>query len=356
MKYALIGCGRISHKHIGAALNNGLEIVALCDIVPEKAERQIRDFGLNDVKIYTDYKDMLKTEKPQLVAVATESGKHASIALDCIEAGCNVIIEKPIALSLEDADRIINAGKRKGVRVCVNHQKRFNKAVRCMHKAIEDGRFGKLFHGNASTLWSRDGDYYGEATWRGTWAQDGGALMNQCIHNIDLLIWMMGGEPTEVFAFTDRLNHPYIEAEDLGVALIKFKNGSYGIIEGTTNIPEDNLEETLSVFGENGVAKLGGSSDNTIEEWRFTDGIDDADKVKKIYSDDLSNVYGLGHTPLYTDVIEAIENGREPSVTAEDGKKALETVLAIYKSSKEHKPVMLPLCDCSSVDFAGMFD
>lgn len=355
MKYALIGCGRISPNHIEAAKNNKLEFVAICDIVPEVMTEKSEKFGLENVKKYTDYKEMLATEKPELVAIATESGKHAVIALDCIASGCNVIIEKPIALSIADADAIINAGKKADVVVCANHQNRFNKSIQYIRKALEDGRFGKLSHGAAHVRWNREKGYYDQAPWRGTWAQDGGCLMNQCIHNIDPLRWMMGDDVEEVMAYTDQLKHPYLEAEDLGMALVKFKNGSYGLIEGTTNVYPKNLEETLYIFGEKGTAKAAGTSDNIIQEWDFADGIDDPDHVKETFSENPPNVYGFGHTPLYADVIDAIENHHAPLIDAEAGKRALELVLAIYKSAAEHRSVKLPLGACSTKDFVGRF-
>ena len=356
MKYALIGCGRISPNHIEAAKNNHLEFTAMCDIVPEVMQEKSERFGLEAVHKYTDYKELLEKEKPELVAIATESGKHAEIALDCIAAGCNVIIEKPIALSIADADAIIEAGKKAGVVVCANHQNRFNKSVQYMRKALEAGRFGKLSHGAAHVRWNRNKGYYDQAPWRGTWAQDGGCLMNQCIHNIDLLRWFMGDEVDEVMAYTDQIEHPYLEAEDLGMALVKFSNGAYGLIEGTTNVFPKNLEETLYIFGEKGTAKAAGASDNIIEEWRFADGLDEPDEVKKRFSENPPNIYGFGHTPLYADVIDAIENGRAPLVDAEAGKRALELVLAIYKSAAEHRPVKLPLENCSTMDFVGRFE
>ena len=356
MKYALIGCGRISVNHIEAARSNKLDFVAMCDIVPEVMQEKAEYFGLETVRKYIDYKELLEKEKPELVAIATESGKHASIALDCISAGCNVIIEKPIALSIADADRIINAGKKAGVVVCANHQNRFNNSVQYIRKAIERGRFGKLSHGTAHVRWNRGNSYYSQASWRGTWAQDGGCLMNQCIHNIDLLRWMMGDDVEEVIAYTDQLEHPYLETEDLGMALVKFSNGSYGLIEGTTNVYPQNLEETLYIFGEKGTAKAAGTSNNIIEEWKFADGLDDPDEVKKNFSENPPNIYGFGHIPLYKDVIEAIKNHRAPLVDAEAGKRALELVLAIYKAAAEHRSVKFPLDNCSTMDFIGRFN
>lgn len=357
MKYALIGCGRISPNHVVAAKNNHLEIVALCDIEPKNSKDKIIKFDLpKDTPQYTDYRQMLKEERPELVAIATESGKHAAIALDCIEAGCNVIIEKPIALSLEDADAIIEKAKEKGVKVCACHQNRFNKSIQKIREAIEKDRFGRLLYGTAHIRWARDYEYYSRAKWRGTWAQDGGALMNQCIHDIDLLRWMMGDEIVEVVGFTDRLKHGYIEAEDLGIALIRFKNGSYGIIEGTTNIYPRNLEETLYIFGEKGTVKAGGEAVNIIEEWNFSDYIDDPNEVKKECHELPPNVYGFGHTKLYADVIDAINNDRPPYVDGEAGRRALELVLAIYQSAASGSSVKLPLEKCSTLDFAGRFE
>lgn len=357
MKYAMIGCGRISPNHVMAAKNNNLDIVALCDIVKANAEDKILKFDLDKekVKVYEDYKEMLTAEKPELVAIATESGKHASIALDCIAAGCHVIIEKPIALSIEDADAIIKAGKEKGVLVCANHQNRFNKSIQEIRKAIEKNRFGKLLYGTAHIRWARNHEYYDRADWRGTWEQDGGALMNQCIHNIDLLRWMMGDEIDTVYGMTDQLIHPYIEAEDLGLAVVKFKNGSYGTIEGTTNVYPKNLEETLYIFGEKGTVKAGGEAVNIIEEWKFADYFGDEDEVKQECSENPPNVYGFGHTKLYKNMIAAIEGKEELVVDGEAGKRALELVLAIYKSAAEGKPVKLPLEKCSTMDFVGRF-
>jgi len=355
MKYALIGCGRISSNHIAAAKASGLEFTALCDTDENAMREKVIKFGLPaDLPCFADYKEMLSKVSIDLIAIATESGKHAKIALDCIEAGISLIIEKPIALSIADADVIIKSAKEKGVKVCACHQNRFNKSIAYIREALEKKRFGRMFYGTAHIRWNRAREYYSQAKWRGTWEQDGGALMNQCIHNIDLLAWMMG-EPIEVFAYTDKLNHDYIEAEDLGIALLRFKNGSYGIIEGTTDIYPANLEETLYLFGEKGTVKAGGQSVNIIEEWRFADLLDNAEEVKQTYHENPPNVYGYGHIPLYADVIAAIENNREPYVTAEDGKRALEIVLAIYQSAAIGQPIKLPLKECAIVDFKDRF-
>jgi predicted dehydrogenase len=357
LNYALIGCGRISPNHVAAAIENNLNIVAICDIEESRMEETFQKFNLpSTTKKYISYKDMIATEKIDLVAICTESGKHGKIAIDCIEASCNLIIEKPIALSLEEADLIITKAKEKNVKVSACHQNRFNKSIQKIREAVEGGRFGKLLHGTAHIRWNRGEDYYKQAPWRGTWEQDGGALMNQCIHNIDLLRWMMGNDITEVVGMTDNLEHNYIDAEDLGMALIKFSNGSYGMIEGTTNIYPKNLEETLYIFGEKGTVKAGGKSVNLLEEWQFADNFDKSEEVKEMFNENPPNVYGFGHKPLYADVIDAIKNDREPYVSAEDGRRALELILAIYKSSYEGKGVKLPLYECSTLDFKGRFN
>lgn len=357
MKYALIGCGRISPNHIVAAQKNGLEIVAICDLLQENLIDKVLKFELPEtVKMYTDYKKMLQEEQIDLIGIATESGTHAQIALDCINRGCNLIIEKPIALSIDDADAIITAAKEKDVKVCACHQNRFNKSIQKIREAIDKKRFGKLFYGTAHIRWTRDYEYYARAKWRGTWEQDGGALMNQCIHDIDLLRWMMGDEIEEVVGMTDRLEHDYIEAEDLGIALIRFKNGSYGIIEGTTDVYPKNLEETLYIFGQKGTVKAGGEAVNIIEEWSFSDYLDNPEEVKKECHENPPNVYGYGHSKLYADVIDAINTDRQPAVDAEAGKRALELVLGIYKSAATGKSVKFPLTNCSTNDFKGLFD
>ncbi|NLY37459.1 MAG: Gfo/Idh/MocA family oxidoreductase [Tissierellia bacterium] len=357
LKYAIIGCGRISHNHIAAAMENNLDIVALCDIFQSQMDIAASEFGLSsDTKKYTDYMEMLRIEKPDLVAICTQIGLHTEIALNCIEAGVNLIIEKPITLSLEEADLIIKKAKEKNIKVSVCHQNRFNKAVQKIREALEDNRFGKLFYGTAHIRWYRGEEYYKQASWRGTWDQEGGALMNQCIHNIDLLRWMMGNDIIEVVGMTANLNHNYIETEDLGIALVKFAGGGYGIIEGTNNIYPGNLEETLYIFGEKGTVKAGGEAVNIIEEWIFADNLDDPEEVKEKYHENPPNVYGFGHKLLYADVIEAIINDRDPYVTAVDGRNALELIIAIHKSSAEGKIIKLPIKKGSTKDFKGMFD
>lgn len=358
MKYAQIGCGRISTNHIKAAVANKLEIVAVCDVLPEAMENVLSKHGLeNDAGIhrYTDYKEMIEKEKPVLVGISTESGLHAEIALYCIERGVNLVIEKPMAMSMKDADAIVEAAERHHVKVCACHQNRFNPAVQAMRKALEEGRFGKLSHGSIHVRWNRNRDYYTQAPWRGTWAQDGGCLMNQCIHGIDLLRWMMGDEVDTVYAQTAQQFHDYLECEDIGMAVVKFKNGAIGTIEGTTNVYPKNLEETLYLFGQNGTVKIGGTSTNNIDVWQFADERPEDEKLSGL-QEATSNVYGNGHTAVYADMITAIQNDRAPYIDAKAGRRALEMILSIYQSAATGMPVKLPLEDVASTDFTGRFD
>lgn len=357
MKYALIGCGRISTNHIKAAINSKLELVALCDIVSEHMEAVLEKYSLHtntSIKRYTNYKKMIEEVKPELVSIATESGLHGEIALYCIEQGIHTIIEKPIAMSLEEADQIITLAEKKGVKVAACHQNRFNLAVQEMRQALEGGRFGRLSHGSVHVRWNRDRMYYAQAPWRGTWTQDGGALMNQCIHGIDLLRWMLGDEIESVYGVTKQQFHDYLEAEDLGLAIVKFKNGAVATIEGTTNVYPQNLEETLYLFGEKGTVKLGGKSTNNIDVWEFSDETKE-DRKNKGLTEATSNVYGNGHTSLFADMVQAIREDRPPYVDAHAGRRALELVLAIYKSQKTGEAVKFPVKDFASIDMQGEF-
>ena len=313
LKVALIGCGRISHKHIEAIENNNLNLVATCDLIKERA-------------VFTDYHEVLKLDV-DLVIIATDSGSHAKIAIDAMNAGKHVIVEKPMALSVLDADLMIQAAKKNNVKLTVSHQNRFNPTVQKLRQALEKGRFGKLIAGNARILWNRDKQYYEQAPWRGTYAKDGGCLMNQCIHNIDLLQWMLGGEVVKLNALLGNFTHSYIEAEDYGSLQILFKNGAIGNVEGTVSVYPKNLEETLMIMGENGIVELGGVALNEILTWRFKD---DQENLEG-FNHEIDNVYGFGHTALYKDMIDAILNDREPYITGEEAKKSMQIVLEAYK-------------------------
>jgi UDP-N-acetyl-2-amino-2-deoxyglucuronate dehydrogenase len=349
--YALIGLGRISRKHIEAAINNRLILSVAFDIdryalIKSKLDNEF----VNTVSNIEDFIKMLTGKC--IIAIATDSESHISIARKLIRYGHHIIIEKPIGLGLESIDLLIadslNFSESK---ITVSHQNRFNPAVVRLSDSLSSKNLGKIFYGVASIRWNRNKAYYDQAGWRGKWKSDGGALMNQSIHNIDLLLWMMDSPVVEVFGYIDNKNHPTIEVEDMGVALLKFANGSFGIIESSMNTYPENFEETLSIFGEKGTVVLGGKSVNKIVHWNVKDDpIDDLEK----FNEEVDSVYGNGHIALYKDFIEAIEQDREPSITLQDGRNAVEVILAIYLSSFEKRPVQLPLpADTSTIMFEG---
>lgn len=358
MRYALIGCGRIAVNHLKACSANQLELCALCDIKMEKIEQLLAGAGLQDighVHRYQDYKELIEKERPELVSIATESGSHAQIAFFCIKHGVHVIIEKPVAMNMRDADQLIELSRTYNVKACACHQNRFNPAVQALRLAIDEGRLGKISHGSIHVRWNRGRSYYTQASWRGTWENDGGALMNQCIHGIDLLRWMLGDEVTEVYGQTRQRFHHYLETEDVGVAVVQFKSGAVATVEGTTNVYPCNLEESLYIFGETGTVKIGGTSTNNIDVWDFADEKENDQKIRNL-KEATSNVYGNGHAALFADMVDAIKNDREPYINVKAGKNALELILAVYKSQKTGAAVKLPLADFSSADMRGCFD
>ncbi|NLZ35845.1 MAG: Gfo/Idh/MocA family oxidoreductase [Clostridiales bacterium] len=355
LRFAIIGCGRISYKHVEALVENKdeAELVATCDIKLELAEAKKEEYLTkmknNSLKVatYVDYKEMLEKEDIDVVTIATESGYHADIAIYCMNKGKHVLVEKPMALSIDDANKMIETAKKNNVKLSVCHQNRFNKPIQKLRTAVEEGKFGRIMNGTARILWRRDENYYKQAPWRGTWDLDGGTLMNQCIHNIDLLQWMIGSEVERVYAECDTFRNN-IEGEDFGAVVVRFKNGAIGIIEGSAVVYPKNLEETLSIFGTEGTVVVGGLAVNELKTWRFEG--EDEEAAKRDLQVEIENVYGKGHTPLFKDVIDAINKDRKPYISGEDGIVPLSIILAAYKSRKTGMPVNFPLNNFSSSD------
>ena len=340
LNFAVIGCGRIAPHHIGAIHQiPQAKLAMVADIVPERAQAFGERYG---VPWATDYCDVLEREGIDVVNICTPSGLHAQMAIEAARAGKHVVVEKPMALTLEDADAMIATAAEHGVTLAVVFQNRFNPTVRDLREALEQGRFGKLTHGNAAVRWYRDQDYYDEDEWRGTWALDGGAFMNQAIHNIDLLQWMLG-PVKKIGAFTATALRE-MEAEDVGAAVLHFSNGSIGIIEAATTIYPDNLEETLSIFGESGTAVIGGVAINRMRYWRFADGLDQEEEVLRSHNvPEPTTVYGHGHRPLLQNVVNAIFGHEKLLVDGAEGRKALEIILAAYLSAEKGEMVEFPL-------------
>ncbi len=364
MKYrvAIIGCGRISYKHIEGFINNSesVELVALCDPSMEKMQSRVEQYQAavtgSDVKCFTSYKEMLSSSTLDFVTIATESGTHAQISIDCLNAGVHVIVEKPMALSTSDAEAMVKCATDNDKKLAVCFQNRFNAPIEKTREAFEAGRLGRIMHSAVQVRWNRNIDYYKQADWRGTWDIDGGTLMNQCTHGIDLLQWMNNSDVVKVHAVTRRFQRP-IEAEDFGCAILEFADGSVGMVEGTANVYPKNLNESLSLFGTDGTIVIGGLAVNKFETWRLADSETVGDTEETVIdpnAKDPDSVYGTGHGALFFDFIDAIKNNREPLTHGAESKKALEIILAIYKAQKDGQPVELPL-DFSTSEMKGVF-
>jgi len=350
LKIGLVGCGRISKKHIEAiAANDDIcELVAVADLVPAKmdtAAAMYYEKTGKQPKKYRDYQDILRIADIDIIAIATESGYHAEHALAGLRAGKHVLVEKPMALSTSDCDKMIACAEEKGLTLGLCHQNRFNPPVQKLRQALEDGKLGRILNGTACIRWNRNQDYYNQAPWRGTWAMDGGTLMNQCLHNIDMLQWMLGEEAVSVFAQTGNYLRD-IEAEDFGAIVIRFANGAIGIVEGSACVYPANLEETLNIFGETGTVCIGGLAVNKIEVWNVIG----ENSVDNSSQPDPDTVYGAGHIPLYRDFVTAVQAGRKPYIDGKSGKKAVEIILAAYKSQLTGLSVAMPLQNFSTLD------
>ncbi len=267
--FALVGCGRIAQRYgeiLGGGLVSGARLAAACDIRPDRAAAFAARYR---VPVYDEMHRMLAARGAEIdaICILSESGNHARHCLELASYGRTLVIEKPMALSVEDADAMIEACERRGVRLCVVKQNRYNLPVRALRKALEAGRFGKLVMGTVRVRWSRDQQYYDQDAWRGTWAMDGGVFANQASHHIDLLEWMLG-EPESVYAYS-RTALVDIETEDTGIAVIRFRNGALGIIEATTATRPKDLEGSLSILGEKGTVEIGGFAVNELKTWNF---------------------------------------------------------------------------------------
>ena len=364
LKLALIGCGRISDNHLRAVLANyrDIEAVALCDSLGggaalEKLGYQIvayeRGISIIEPKIYSDYHIMLRQENIDICSICTESGYHAEIALYCLNHNKkHVIVEKPMAMSIRDANKMIQTAKENNLKLAVCHQNRFNRTIQKLRQAVDEGRFGRIFAGTAKILWNRNKEYYDKGNWRGTYKLDGGCLLNQCTHNIDLLQWMMGSGIDSVYGQIGNYLHSYIQAEDYGSIIIRFSNGAIGNIEGTVNVYPKNLEETLAVLGEKGTAVIGGLALNKILVWDFEDKRDSLEQVKKECDSEDGNIYGEGHAPLYRDFVSAIRNNSTPLIDGNEGVKSLSIILMAYKSQKDSRAIKYDKdLDIKSEDF-----
>ena len=338
-RVALVGCGRIAKRHselLGHKQIAGAELAAVCDIVASKAQRIAEPFG---VPWYEDMHEMMSEADPDVVVVLTESGLHAEHTVALASHGKHIVVEKPMALTLDDADKMIAACDAAGIRLFVVKQNRFNVPVVKLREALNAGRFGKLVLGTVRVRWCRPQHYYDQDDWRGTWAYDGGVLTNQASHHVDLLEWMMGDVDTVFAKSTTALVD--IETEDTAVVTLKFRSGALGVIEATTAARPKDLEGSLSILGEKGTVEIGGFAVNEMKVWQFAEeDISDADVIDK-YSVNPPNVYGFGHQAYYEHVIECLASDEPHLVDGLEGRRSLELISAIYESIETGKEVPL---------------
>lgn len=339
LKFALVGCGRIAKRHselLGSGQIENASLVAVCDIVAEKAKVIGEQFS---VPWFTDMHVMMTECDVDVVVVLTESGRHAEHVTALAAFGKHIVVEKPMALTLSDADAMIETCEKAGIRLFVVKQNRFNVPVRKLRQALEAGRFGKMVMGTVRVRWCRPQAYYDQDSWRGTWALDGGVLTNQASHHLDLLEWMMG-EVDSVFAMT-RTALVDIEAEDTAVVTVRFRNGALGVIEATTAVRPKDLEGSISLMGEKGTVVIGGFAVNRMETWNFVEPEADDEDIMERYSVNPPNVYGFGHQAYYEHVVDCIVNGGRHLVDGLQGRKSLELINAIYESVETGKQVNL---------------
>jgi len=337
-RIALAGCGRISKNHFDAIDRvDGLELVAVCDVDPARAEQAATE---NRVACFTSYEKMLKEAKADVITIATPSGLHADQGVAAAQAGKHVVMEKPMAISLTGADALVHACDKAGVQLFVVKQNRLNPPIQLLKHAVDKNRFGRVYLASCTVHWARPQEYYDQAPWRGTWEFDGGAFMNQASHYVDLIQWLMG--PVEsVMAKTATLARR-IETEDTGVAILKFRNGALGSIEVTMLAYPRNLEGSITVLGEKGSVKIGGTAVNKVDYWQFAE-YDDDDKLIEAVDTNPPNVYGLGHQGYYRNVLAVLRGEAKPDTDGRAGRKSLELILGIYESAKTGREVPLPL-------------
>jgi len=332
VKFALIGCGRIAQWHADAIRQiKDARLVAVCDLVEEKAETIAKKHG---VKHYTNYHDMLYKEDINVVNIITPSGMHAEHAIDIMNTyKKHVVVEKPMALRVEDCQAMIETAKKNKVSIHAIFQNRFNKAVLKVKEAMQDGLFGKIVLGTVRIRWCRTQKYYERDPWRGKWSFDGGVLTSQAVHHIDLLRWLLG-EPEVVSGIAStRLND--IEVEDTACAWIRFKNGALAAIEATTAARPDDLEASLSILGEQGTVIVEGVSVNKITTWTLG-------KINmKEFSEAPPTIYGFGHIPFLEGVVKSIRNKNPYPISGEEGEKTIRLLHAIYSSIEQGKHVYL---------------
>lgn len=336
LRFALIGCSKIAKRHAESLrLIADAKLAAVCDLEKTRADALGTEHG---VPSYTDYRRMLESEDIDVVTVMTPSGDHAKRVLDLINYGKHIVVEKPMALRLEDADAIIRGCDEAGIRLFVVKQNRYNRPIQALRNGLEEGRFGRLVLGTVRVRWSRDQAYYDSASWRGKWASDGGVLTNQASHHLDMLEWMMG-DVAEVSAMTTtRLVN--IETEDTAVATLQFANGALGVIEATTATRPRDLEGSISILGEKGSVVVGGFSMDRLVTWQFAESRPEDTSIFETHGAN-PDEFAWNHREYLRDVVAAINTGKKALVDGLEGRRSLELINALYESAEAEAHVSL---------------
>jgi len=344
-RIALVGCGRISKTHFEALKKvDGLAVTAVCDIDAARAQSSGEALG---VPWYRTLDEMLRTSGPEIdvVSICTPSGLHAAQGAVVARAGKHVVSEKPMALSLAQADSLMRACEAAGVQLFVVKQNRLNPPIQLVKRAIDKDSFGRIYLANVTVRWQRPQEYYDAEPWRGTWEFDGGAIMNQASHYVDLIQWLVG--PVESVMAKTATQARRIEAEDSGIAILKFRSGALGVIEVNVLTYPKNLEGSITILGERGSVKIGGTAVNKIEHWDFADA-DPDDQLVESSSTNPPNVYGFGHEGYYRNVLAVLRGEARPETHGREGRKSLELILGIYESDRMMREVLIPRRDESA--------
>lgn len=332
----MVGCGDIIRKHL-VSINriDNAEIVAVCDQNEEKASQIGKDYNL---PWFSNAHDMARACDFDVFTILTPSGTHASQVLELVPYHRHFVVEKPLALRIEDADKVLESCDINGIKIFVVKQNRFNLPIVKLKEAIDAGRFGKLVMGTIRMRWCRTQSYYDARKWRGTWAQDGGVLTNQASHHIDLLSWLLGNVDSVMAMTSTRLAK--IEAEDTGIAILRFINGSLGLIEATTATRPKDLEGSISILGEKGSVEIGGHFANELKTWCFVESTKEDENIFTKWGSN-PNEFAWNHTEYLKNVVHSLTNNRRGLVDGIEGRKSLELINAIYESAETGQEVRL---------------
>ena len=339
VRFALVGCGRIAANHTAAlqAHAKDCELVGVCDTDPAALAKAQQ---ATDAPGFPSLDALLAGTEADCIVLATPSGLHAEQAIRCAESGRHVVSEKPMATRWADGKRMVAAGDEAGVHLFVVKQNRRNPTLQLVKRAVQRGRFGRIYMVAVNVFWTRPQSYYDSAPWRGTWEFDGGAFMNQASHYVDLLDWLIG--PVEsVQAYTATLERN-IQVEDTGVLGVRWRSGALGTMAVTMLTYPKNLEGSVTIIGEKGTVRVGGMAVNAIEHWQFADP-DPDDALVEQASYQTTSVYGHGHTPYYENVIQTLRGLAAPETDGREGLHSLEILIATYLSARDGKRVALPL-------------